>query len=197
MNNSTDGLDALAAYELAKGRRSILPTDNNCTSPPWDKCGCGSATCPVNLEHAKQLSAEQAIIERRDARQPAQRKLRCYYAHCLAIYNTRMEERDVRLIERLGFEVLNPNCQRIKDEFAAYKTRNPDDYMQYFEGVVMGCDVLAFRALPDGAIPAGVEKEVRWALGMGKPVIELPGALTRRTLSVHATRDYLYEIGQR
>jgi hypothetical protein len=57
--------------------------------------------------------------------------------------------------------------------------------------------VLAFRALPDGTIPSGVAQEIKWAGEAGIPVIELPSAVNRRTLTLDQTREYLKEIGQR
>ena len=33
---------------------------------------------------------------------------KAYYAHCLSIFNTPQERRDVAVLETLGFEVYNP-----------------------------------------------------------------------------------------
>jgi hypothetical protein len=66
-----------------------------------------------------------------------------------------------------------------------------------FRPLVNACDVFAFRALPDGRIPAGVYKELQWAREFGKTVIELPGNVLGREMTVDATRAYLAEVGQR
>lgn len=135
--------------------------------------------------------------------------MKVYYAHCLAIYNTPQEARDIALLERLGFEVYNPNNPEVADAMKRLKTKparewkwGTVDVMDYFRPLVARCDALAFRALPDGSIPSGVAKEIGFARdtlvgGTGLPVFELPAAVTRRALSVEATREYLAEIGQR
>lgn len=140
-----------------------------------------------------------------------------YYAHCMAIYDTPQEERDLVTLAKLGFaKIINPNstpysaaCAEIRAEAAAdprgfvfrdgKRYGDPSDaiMVHVFKPLVDTCDVVAFRALPDGMIPSGVAKEVWWAVNAGKIVIELPSALNRRALSTVATREYLTEIGQR
>lgn len=115
-------------------------------------------------------------------------KLKCYYAHCLAIYNTLQEQRDVKLLESLGFKVVNPNQPKYQEK---YKTQG----MFFFKKLVQSCDIIAFRSLPSGEIPAGVAAEID--NGLSIPVIELPSGISRRTLTVNQTREYLREIGQR
>ena len=113
-----------------------------------------------------------------------------YYAHCLAIFNTPQEERDITLLERLGYSVFNPNCKYCADGYKAFG-------MEFFDGLVKECDVFAFRALPDGRIPAGVAKEIEFARKYDKPVIELPSGVVRREMNALQTREYLSESGQR
>jgi len=113
-------------------------------------------------------------------------KLKCYYAHCLAIYNTYQEERDVKLLESLGFEVVNPNSSE-------YQKKYETEGMLFFKELAQKCNVIAFRALPSGEIPAGVAGEI----DCGLPIIELPSGISRRKLSVEQTREYLREVGQR
>lgn len=125
------------------------------------------------------------------------RRLSCYYAHCIALYGTRQEARDVALLESLGFYVDNPNRPEVDEEVKRRKAAGDPDYMEYFRTLVEEADLLAFRALPDGAIPSGVAKEIAYAIEAGVPVIELPSALGRRTISLEQTREYLYEVGQR
>lgn len=112
--------------------------------------------------------------------------MKVYYAHSMSIYNTPQEQRDIDLLESIGFEVVNPN-KEIHNQ--GYK----DQGMQYFVELVNECDIIAFRAHPDGSIPAGVAKEI----DTGKPVIELPSMVSMRVLSVDQTRQYLKEVGQR
>ena len=105
----------------------------------------------------------------------------------------KQEQRDIETLERLGYEVFNPNQEWIQ---AKCKEMGANS-MQLFEGLVKKCDILAFRAHPDGMIGAGMVKEIAWAQESGIPVIELPSSIGRRSLSVEATREYLKELGQR
>lgn len=109
--------------------------------------------------------------------------MKVYYAHCMTIYNTQ-EQRDVLMLQRLGFEVVNPNG----------KVWGMDHFLDIVENEV---DAVAFRALPDGSIPAGVAQEVERARACDKPVFELPTGVLRRTLTVEQTREVLKESGQR
>ena len=123
-----------------------------------------------------------------------------YYAHCMAIYNTPQEKRDVELLESLGFDVLNPNAKEHIEEVMKTqqnKLLDKDEIgmlvMEYFSSLVDKCDIVAFRALPDGRIPAGIAKEIK----RGNMVFELPSGILKRTISVEETREYLREAGQR
>lgn len=116
--------------------------------------------------------------------------MKIYYAHCVSIYNTAQEKRDVQTLQDLGFEVLNPNST---EHANGYKKLG----MDYFEFVVKACDALAFRALPDGRIPAGVAQEIEWMLECKNPVIELPSGMISRRIDVDETREYLRELGHR
>lgn len=123
--------------------------------------------------------------------------MKAYYAHCMAIYNTKQEERDLLTLTDLGFDVLNPNTPEVSQGIKAYKEQHPSDYMSYFKNLVEQCPVFVFRALPDGKIPSGVAKELEWAQQMNKFIIELPSAVSQRTLTHAETIEYLKEIGQR
>lgn len=120
-----------------------------------------------------------------------------YYAHCIALYGTLQEARDVATLEALGFAVLNPNATVHDDAVAAIKRMGADDVMPYFLNLVGQCDALAFRALPGGKIPAGVALEIAMAIRDKKPIIELPGSMYSRQLTHAQTREYLAEVGQR
>jgi len=117
--------------------------------------------------------------------------MKVYYAHCSNLYGTPQEERDISTLMKLRFTVYNPN-----NEVASELYR--DQGMAAFKALVEACDCLCYRALPDGRIPAGVAKEVVWAVEKGLPVFELPhGFIDDRIMSVESTRGYLYEIGAR
>jgi hypothetical protein len=124
--------------------------------------------------------------------------MRVYYAHCQAIYGTKQELRDLDVLMALGFEVVNPSSPEHAQMARNLKAAGQGErVMDYFVSLVDGCDAVAFRALPDGAIPAGVAKEVARAADKGKPVIELPHSVLRRTLTREQTHEYLAEVGQR
>ncbi len=119
--------------------------------------------------------------------------MRVYYAHCKSIYGTPQEERDIKLLEALGFEVYNPN--RDWGVVPPWDKNNP---MDFFCQLVTACDCLAFRGLPgiDG-LPAGIGAEVTHARSKEMPVFELPSFFGKRTLGVEETRQYLKEVGER
>jgi hypothetical protein len=122
--------------------------------------------------------------------------MKVYYAHCIAIYNTPQEERDVHTLLGLGLDVVNPNTPAVDVEVKRLKSLG-ENYMSFFKDIVHCCEVFAFRALPDGSIPAGVAKELAWAVEADKLIIELPAAILRRVITLEATREYLHEVGQR
>ena len=103
-----------------------------------------------------------------------------YYAHPMAIYGTPQEEADIKLIESLGFECLNPNSP-------SYQGHT----MNQFCALAARCDLIVFRAFEDGMIGSGVAKEIEAMKKMGKPVLELTGRITRRALSREETRERL------
>ena len=117
---------------------------------------------------------------------------KAYYAHCKALYNTPQEQRDIETIEKMGFEVINPNTQKHKDKI---KGLPGESVMQYFGEVVCDCDALFFRALPDLSISAGVSYEIGIAKKYGRPVAELPTLFSRKRLTVEETVGYMQEIG--
>jgi hypothetical protein len=121
--------------------------------------------------------------------------MKIYYAHNMGLYGTRQEARDIDTLNALGLEVVNPGHWSIIAEVALLPTS--DERMAFFERYSVECDAVAFRALPDGAIPSGVAKEIAWFTALGKPVIELPNGILRRTMPLEETREYLRDMGQR
>jgi hypothetical protein len=113
-----------------------------------------------------------------------------YYAHCVALYNTKQEARDLELLTDLFGCVYNPNNIVCANEYKKHG-------MDFFTALVKSFQYVAFRALPDGSIPCGVLAEVQAAQKAGAKIIELPSAIVRRGLDVAATREYLTEVGFR
>lgn len=113
--------------------------------------------------------------------------MKIYYAHCVALYGTKQEERDIETLTLMGFEVINPSDQIHKEVYPIYG-------MDYFINLVKQCDAIAFRALPDGRIPAGVAAEINCGI---KLIIELPNNITGRIISIEETKEYLHNCGCR
>ena len=121
--------------------------------------------------------------------------MKVYYAHSKALYGTAQEKRDVATLKTLGFSVVNPNTKARQKASKNYSSVSPGrGPMDYFMDIAQDCDVLAFRALPDGRIPCGVAEEIENFAG---PVIELPSSVKYRFMSLEHTLEYLQEIGQR
>ena len=116
--------------------------------------------------------------------------MKAYYARPINLYGTPQDARDIKTLETLGFEVVNPDKEELQKLYAKVG-------MNVYLDVVNYCDLVAFRSFPDGKISAGVAKEVEQALTTGKPVLELPTITEQRVLSVNDTRSYLSYLGNR
>jgi hypothetical protein len=128
--------------------------------------------------------------------------MKVYYAHCIALYNTKQEERDVQILTSLGLEVLNPNTVETQERCnKEMKGLDGDAYKAAFDNIFHGyideCPVFAFRALPDGRIPGGVAMELNYAQSKIKLIIELPCNTVARSMSKDDTREYLRDVGYR
>ena len=91
--------------------------------------------------------------------------------------------------------IVNPNCTTVEGQAA--KVVGDDRMVTVFRPLVERCDVLVFRSAPSGRITSGVAIELEWAVELGKLILELPSALTRRRMGIIETREYLAEVGQR
>jgi hypothetical protein len=121
--------------------------------------------------------------------------MKVYYAHCMALYDTPQEYRDLETLAALGFDVVNPNSPWIEAEMAKLK---PDARMFWFERFADECDAIVFRGLPSSdKIPSGVAMEINWFHRRQKPVIELPSLAGTRVMTLKDTQIYLREVGQR
>jgi hypothetical protein len=118
-----------------------------------------------------------------------------YYAHSMAIYGTPREMKDINMLSEMGFEVVNPSSPGVVKGFEKYKEIHQDDYMTFFTLLAAACDVVAFRALPDGRIPGGVAKEI--AANTTGFLIELPNRVKGRSMNHEETVEYLEDIGER
>lgn len=124
---------------------------------------------------------------------------RCCYAHGQYLYGTPQEKRDVALLKSLSCkEVVNPGDPEVQDDQLFWTESRPvGGPMDYGLSLVADCDALAFRAFPNGVIPAGVGKEIEKALELAMVVIELPSLVSTRVMSVEQTRELLSGLGRR
>lgn len=136
-----------------------------------------------------------------------------YYAHCLALYGTAQERRDLETLATLFPHALvhNPadafidsQCRAVRERFnvdVTFRANYTDDsdavMEEVFKPLVQRCQLLVFRGTPEGSITSGVAREIRYAEAAGIPVLELPSGLYQRMLCKTATREYLREVGQR
>lgn len=124
------------------------------------------------------------------------KKLLCYYAHTMLSYNSTIEQKDIETLEKLGFDVLNPNQECVQKECSAYGVKyGSDRVMEYFKKLIGSCDLIAFRSNPDGNILSGVAYELQYAKELEIPIIELPNSLVYRMWDYPRTKQYLIEIG--
>lgn len=124
--------------------------------------------------------------------------MKIYYAHSLNLYGTPQEKRDVETLERLGFEVLNPNTPETQKAYdQSVKDAGGEKTMTYFEYLVDQCGAIAYRPFIDLKIGSGVWYEVNYGLGKGLPIFELPTITKDRILDLEETRNYLHLVGQR
>lgn len=123
-----------------------------------------------------------------------------YYAHSIHLYNTKQEQRDIELLEKLGFEVLNPNTRQNQIDYLEWLKSNDikdSDKMSWFKNLVNQCNILAYRSHYDLRIPSGVLYELEYALSLNLPVFEIPTITDNRKMSVQETKDYLKYNGIR
>lgn len=83
-----------------------------------------------------------------------------YYAHSMETYGTEVEEKDIDMLQGLGYEVVNPNDPALA----------PSEDMEPFLELVRGSDIVFSRG-----ITSGVNYEVNEARKHDIPVVELEG----------------------
>jgi hypothetical protein len=116
--------------------------------------------------------------------------MKAYYAHPVTLFGSKQQVKDIEMLKKAGFEVINPDDE---EKQKGYEREG----MKYFEKLVREADVVFFRAFSDGSIGAGIANETRWAIEDNKPVFEMPRRLESRCLSVEDTREILLESGRR
>lgn len=117
------------------------------------------------------------------------KKLICYYAHCILIYNTQEEVDDLFLLNEMGFEIINPNNPEIEE---GYKKDDNIDRMAYFKQFIDKCDIIIFKSF-NNQITSGVAYEIEYAAKIGKPILEISifNNLKPRILDYVQTRELI------
>lgn len=115
-----------------------------------------------------------------------------YYAHPISLYNSVQEKQDLQTLAAFCYKVVNPNHPDIEKKYI----ESGKDW-KIFDDLVLGCEVLAYRTLPDGRITSGVWKEIRLALENNIAVIKLPDLESEVVMTKEETYEYLKEKGLR
>ena len=112
-----------------------------------------------------------------------------YYAHPVSDYDTDHEIAGIRMLEKAGFVVLNPNNPATALEYKLAKVEDPDKAMEVFYRLIDRCDVLVFQSFEDNMISSGVSLEIDYARFHARPVFEMPypNVLTERALTREET----------
>lgn len=117
--------------------------------------------------------------------------MKIYFAHAMTDYGNARERAAVTILERAGWEVINPNGPTHSAAVDAMRTAG-HNVMDYFTGLVRAADATAYMLTEDGDIGPGVLKEVCEAYVWGKSVYRVGPANYYRVPS----RDFLNGAGR-
>ena len=111
----------------------------------------------------------------------AQKKI--YFAHPVSQYGTKVESDTIKHLEDLGMKIINPNEP---EHCEAYETQG----MQYFIDLCNKCDGCIYTTFENGAIGAGVAKEIESFLERDLPVfLAIPLFIVDKQFSTLATQQ--------
>ena len=113
-----------------------------------------------------------------------------YYSHSKILKGTPQEAQDIQLLEGLGLEVDNPFNSIYTDFWE-------EEGINFGLTLIQNNEYFAFRAMPDGRIASGVGKEVKWAINLNKPIIEMPFGLKSRIMNLDETMEFFKEVGKK
>lgn len=115
-----------------------------------------------------------------------------YYAHPISLYNTLQEKQDLQTLAAICYKIVNPNHPDIEKKYI-----DSGKDWKIFDDLVLGCEALAYRTLPDGRITSGVWKEIQLALANNIAVIKLPNLESEVVMTKDETLQHLKEMGLR
>lgn len=128
--------------------------------------------------------------------------MRLYFAHPVTDYGTERQAAAIAALEtywreerpRQPLEIESPDQPHHQEGYAAHG-------MAYFKGIVESCWSLAFMRFPNGAIGAGMGREIKWKIINHGPVYELfdgrvyhVADMPTPVLTVEETRALIAEI---
>ena len=125
--------------------------------------------------------------------------MQVYFAMPTTYYNDPKMEKDVELLEKLGYEAYVPNSPKDESEYKAHG-------MQHFFSLIAnyGFNALFFRSFANKMISKGVAGEIKAAFDVGLPVCEVLddlnpcifdiSRLENRELTIDQTRHFLKTI---
>jgi hypothetical protein len=121
--------------------------------------------------------------------------MKIYYSHAKITNNTNEAKSDVSLLQSLGHDVDNPYNPKYSEFWYAQG-------MEFSKVLIDGNDAVAFRPLEDGRITSGVAKELRLAVELGKPILEMPrvipfdtSKLEERAMTMDDTVEFFKTVG--
>ena len=114
-----------------------------------------------------------------------------YYARAVHLHGTGQEGRDLKALRALGYQVVDRGGSVEGRVQPIAVDINPAQMAR----TMNQCQVLMFRAFPDGSIPAGVANEIQCAMTHEVPVLEFPVRMGSRFLDMHATNAFLSQSG--
>jgi histidyl-tRNA synthetase len=108
-------------------------------------------------------------------------------------YHTKTEALHVKLLEQMGFEVINPSGPIFDAEVKRMKRdgKTSTQIMNYFIEVVEECDHLAFSTTKKNTVSAGVAEEIKAMKKKGGTVIQLPDLKKIKKMSIADTVSHI------
>jgi hypothetical protein len=110
-------------------------------------------------------------------------------------YHTKTEALHIKLLENMGFTVINPSGPRYEKKVKNLKAegKTSSEIMDYFVEVVKNCDHLAFSTTKDGKVSAGVMKEIETMKEEGGSIVQLPDLNSLESMNISDTRKHIRE----
>lgn len=115
-----------------------------------------------------------------------------YYSHPKIMRGSAQEKEDTLFLQILGFTVESPYDPKYSDAWES-------EGIEFGRTLVEIYDAVAYRLTSDNRISAGVAKELKWAIELGKPIIEMPKAeiveyskkdIIERSMTIDETVEY-------